>query len=225
MDNKTLYDSCLESREELAYFMRRLYENGLTTCSGGNLSVRIGDGHVIITPSALDKGRITADQIGLLSMDGENLTPSLKSSIETQMHLLVYMTRPDVKAIVHAHPVMATSFAAMTVDINTKLTAEAYAVLGVPAKASYALMGTQGLAELVAAAVASSNVIVMENHGILTVGPTLLKAFDRLEVLEAAAKMTILTTLMQRVSPINGERIAELDAWMAAKTAKPAKPS
>lgn len=222
MESGSVYESCREAREELAYFMRRLYENGLTTCSGGNLSARVGEDHVIITPSALDKGRITGDQIGLLTMEGENLTPRMKSSIETQMHLRVYRSRPDVKAVVHAHPVMATSFAAMTVDINTKLTAEAYAVLGVPVKAPYALMGTDTLADRVAESVKGSNVVVMENHGILAVGPTLLKAFDRLEVLEAAAKMTIITTLMQRVSPINGERIVELDAWMAAKTGKPA---
>jgi len=221
MDTTEMYVSCKESREELAYFMRRLYEQGLTTCSGGNLSMRIGEKHMIITPSALDKGRVTADQIGLLTMDGENLTPYLKASIETQMHIQVYKSRPDVLAVVHAHPVMATSFSAMKTDINTKLTAEAYAVLGVPAKAEYALMGTQGLADRVAGAVKKSNIVVMENHGILAVGPTLLKAFDRLEVLEAAAKMTIITTLMQCVSPITKERIAELDTRMAGKSTKP----
>ena len=217
---KGIYESCKDAREELAYFMRRLYERGLTTCSGGNLSARVGEGYAIITPSALDKGRLNGDQIGLLSMDGENLTPELKSSIETRMHLLVYRTRPDVKAIVHAHPVMATSFAAMGADINTKLTAEAYAVLGIPAKADYALMGTHGLAERVARAIEGSNVVVMENHGILAVGSTLLAAFDRLEVLEAAAKMTIITTLMRSVSPLSGEKIAELDAWMAEISSK-----
>lgn len=220
MDMKTLYDSCQDSREELAYFMRRLYAQNLTTCSGGNLSMRIDEDHVLITPSALDKGRISADQIGLLTIDGENLTPELKASIETQMHLLVYKTRPDVKAVVHAHPVMATSFSAMTVDIDTTLTAEAYAVLGIPGKAPYALMGTQGLAERVALVIKNKNIAIMENHGIITVGPTILKAFDRLEVLEAAAKMTIITSLMQRVSPISKEGIAELDAWMASKTPK-----
>lgn len=217
MNPKELYESCREAREELAYFMRRLYERGLTTCSGGNLSVRVGAGHVIITPSALDKGRMTGEQIGLLTLGGENLTPQLKASMEARMHLRVYEARPDVRAVVHAHPVTATSFSAMSADIDTRLTAEAYAVLGVPVKAPYALMGTDGLAEEVAAAVKGADVVILENHGILTVGPSLLSAFDRLEVLEAAAKMNIITTLMGGASPMNGERIAELDAWRAAR--------
>lgn len=217
MNHEEIYESCREAREELAYFMRRLYERGLTTCSGGNLSVRVGDEHVIITPSALDKGRMTGDQIGLLTLEGENLTPRLKASMEARMHLRVYAARPDVRAVVHAHPVTATSFSAMSADIDTKLTAEAYAVLGVPVKAPYALMGTDGLAEGVAEAVKDADVVILENHGILTVGPTLLSAFDRLEVLEAAAKMNIVTTLMGCASPMNGERIAELDAWKAAR--------
>ena len=218
MNIEALYDSCGEAREELAYFMRRLYERGLTTCSGGNLSVRLDENHVIITPSALDKGRLTADQIGLLTMKGENLTPRLKPSIETQMHLQVYTARSDVTAIVHAHPVMATSFSATHARIDTKLTAEAYAVLGVPAFAEYALMGTQGLADKVCEAAKGADVVVMENHGILTVGPTLLKAFDRLEVLEAAAKMTIITTLMNAASPLTRLRLEELDAWATGGT-------
>jgi len=217
MNPEELYGSCMEARDELAYFMRRLYERGLTTCSGGNLSVRIGEEHIVITPSALDKGRITGGQIGLLTLEGKNLTPHLAASIEARMHIRVYEARPDIRAIVHAHPVTATSFAAMTVDINTKLTAEAYTVLGVPAKAPYALMGTEDLADRAAEAVKGADVVILENHGILTVGPTLLAAFDRLEVLEAAAKMTILSTLMRGMSPINGERIAELDEWMAAR--------
>ncbi len=217
MNPKEVYESCREAREEVAHFMRRLYEQGLTTCSGGNLSARIGTGHVIITPSALDKGRITGDQIGLLSLEGENLTPHLAVSMEARMHLRVYEARPEVRAIVHAHPVTATSFAAMTVDINTKLTAEAYAVLGVPVKAPYALMGTEGLAERTAEAVKGADVVILENHGILTVGSTLLAAFDRLEVLESAAKMTLFTSLMRGVSPLSADRVAELDSWKAAR--------
>jgi L-fuculose-phosphate aldolase len=214
MSVEDLYASCLPAREELAYFMRRLYECGLTTCSGGNLSVRIDEAHAIITPSALDKGRMTPEQIGLMTLSGENLTPRLTASIEAGMHLAVYRTRPDVRAIVHAHPVIATSFSAMKARIDTTLTAEAYAVVGEPALAGYALMGTQALAERVAESVRGADVVLMENHGILAVGNTLLKAFDRLEVLESAAKMTIIARLMGGASPLTPARIEELDALM-----------
>lgn len=220
MTNEQRYEACILQRENLAYFMRRLYQQGLTTCSGGNLSVKLEDGFVLITPSALDKGLITADQIGMLSPQGDNLTPHLKASIETEMHLAVYAARPDVTAIVHAHPVTATSFTAMKSPLLTTLTAEAYAVLGRPVFAPYALMGTRGLAEIVASAIKGTNVVLMENHGVLAVGPALLKAFDRLEVLEAAAKMTLYTHLMGSPSPIEGERLEELDRFKAGKTKK-----
>jgi len=85
--------------------------------------MKLETGHILITPSALDKGRITADQIGMLSEDGENLTPQLKTSIETDMHISVYKARQDVRAVVHAHPVTATSFTAMKSTLLTTLTA------------------------------------------------------------------------------------------------------
>jgi L-fuculose-phosphate aldolase len=222
METGGIYEGYAYEREELAYFMRRLYQSGLTTCSGGNLSMRTVSGHFLITPSALDKGRITAEQIGLLAPDGTNLTPELKSSIETGMHVAVYGARPDITAIVHVHPITATSFTAMRRPINTKWTAEAYAVLGVPVMAGYALMGSQELAKIVAEAIAKANVVLMRNHGVIAVGPTLLKAFDRVEVLEAAAKMTVIIEGLADASPIPPAGIAELDAWMAAKSGKKA---
>ncbi|MDR2180076.1 MAG: class II aldolase/adducin family protein [Synergistaceae bacterium] len=210
-----LFDECLEQREEVAYFMRRLYKQGLTTCSGGNISVRYKQ-YVLITPSGLDKGELRGEQIAVLTMNGENITPELKTSIETEMHLMVLEARPDVHAVVHAHPVTATSFTAMKREIDCRLTAEAYAVLGTPKFAPYALMGTRKLAEIVAECIKESDVVTMENHGILTVGPTLLKAFDRLEVLEAAAKMTWITHTMQcpspLTSPLTKDMLEEMDA-------------
>ncbi len=207
------YEDCLKEREELASFMRRLYAQKLTTCSGGNLSMRLDEKHVIITPSSLDKGAIVADQIGLMTIDGENLTPHLKPSIETGAHLSVYKVRDDVKAVVHAHPVTATSFSAMDEKINIHLTAEAYVVLMKIHYSSYSLMGSEGLAEIVAESLKENDISVMKNHGITTVGPTLLSAFDKLEVLEAAAQMTLNTKIMGSVSSMSDKNLDELYEW------------
>jgi L-fuculose-phosphate aldolase len=208
-------DSLLMYRKEVAYFMRRLYKKNLTTTSGGNVSLRTGEDLLLITPSALDKGRIKADQIGVLTLSGNNLTPKLKPSIETGMHRAIYEKRPDIKAIVHAHPPIATSFTAMSKDINCRLTAEARAILGTPRSAPYALMGTAGLAAIVADSAADTFVILMENHGVICLGPDLLTAFDRMEVLEAAAKMTLITTLLKGVRELNTEQLKEIDNLMA----------
>ena len=86
--------------------MRRLYRKGLTTTSGGNISLRITDDIIAITPSATDKGRMRWKEVGLMTIPGENLTPGLKPSIESAMHLSIYKRKSDTKAIIHAHPVI-----------------------------------------------------------------------------------------------------------------------
>ncbi len=203
-----------ESRERerdlVASIMRRLYRQGLTTCSGGNVSLRCGD-VILITPSGTDKGEITADEIGAVTPEGENLVPGLKLSIETGMHLEVYRNRPEVNGIVHAHPVTASTFAALDRQIDTRLTAETWHVLGTPVRAPYALMGTSALARIVGEAAGKGNAVIMENHGVLTVGETLLQAFDRLELLEAAAKMTWIAETMGSTRPLTEERMREIE--------------
>ncbi|MDR0362713.1 MAG: class II aldolase/adducin family protein [Planctomycetota bacterium] len=205
------YEELAAEREEVAYWMRRLYRQGLTTCSGGNLSLRVDEGRALITPSSLDKGEIVADQIGLFTLEGENLTPSLRGSIETDMHLSILRNRPDVSAVVHAHPVTATSFAAMEVKIRCDLTAEAHAVIGRVKYTGYSIMGSRGLAELVAESLKEADASIMKNHGVITVGPTMLKAFDRIEVLENAAKMTWITHTMNSCSPLTPDNLSEIE--------------
>lgn len=202
-------------KEQIAYFMQRLYRQKLTTTSGGNISVRCGD-TILITPSGLDKGTITAEQIGEMDMHGKLLGKTFKPSIESQMHLAVYLCRPDIRAIVHAHPVTGCSFAASGIPINTRLGSESYAILGTPAYADYALMGTVELAGKVAKAAGQSNCVIMRNHGVLTVGKTLLEAFDRLEVLENTAiiTMNIMNFPADARKELDDEELARIDKLM-----------
>ena len=197
-------------REEVAYFMRRLYDKNLTTCSGGNVSLKLNPDMICITPSGLDKGRIKPEQIGIITLEGENLTPELKPSIETSMHIDVHNMRPEIKAVVHAHPVTASSFTASEKKINTALIAESAAILGTPVFAKYAIQGSSELAQIVAAATAQGNIVLMSNHGVLTVGETLLKAFDRIEVLEASAKITLYTELLGPKRVLSDSQFSEL---------------
>ncbi|MDX2430154.1 MAG: class II aldolase/adducin family protein [Bacteroides sp.] len=186
----------LNERKEIARFMRRLYRMGLTTTSGGNISL-LCENHIIITPSALDKGRMKARQIAVMTMEGKNLTPDLKPTSEKDMHIEIYKRNSSVKSIVHAHPVTASAFACTNRSISTTMMAEHYAILGIPVRAKYATMGTMDLAVAVAGAAAKSSVIIMDNHGVLATGKTVLQAFDRIEVLESAAKTTLITDILQ----------------------------
>lgn len=197
-------------RKQVAYFMRRLYKKGLTTTSGGNISQRVSEDIIVITPSATDKGRMKWEEVGVMSIMGENLTPRLKPSIESEMHLAIYRKNREIKTIVHAHPVFATAFTAMKLKINTALTAEACAILGEPCFVPYALMGTQDLAKAAAENIIHSDILLLENHGILATGSNLLQSFDKIEVLENAARMTMIVEMTDKKSPLSRSRILEI---------------
>ena len=198
-------------RKEVAGFMRRLYNRGLTTTSGGNISLRVSEEVIVITPSATDKGRMKWRDVGVLSIMGENLTPKLKPSIEFNLHLNIYKKMKDVSAIVHAHPVFASAFTAMKGTLNTSLTAEARAICGVPRFVPYAVMGSAELADIAAQNAEEADILLLENHGILTMGTSLLQAFDKLEVLENAAKMTLITGMAGNKRMLSPFRIREID--------------
>jgi L-fuculose-phosphate aldolase len=129
------------------------------------------------------------------------------------MHLSIYKRKKDIKAIVHAHPVCASSFTAMKSKINTSLTAEARAILGDPVLVPYALMGTGELASVASDNIMHSDILLLENHGILTTGSNLLQAFDKIEVLENAAKMTLIVEMTGKKSSLTKERIHQIDKF------------
>jgi L-fuculose-phosphate aldolase len=208
MKNITKYK---KQRKEVARFMCRLYRQGLTTTSGGNISQKVSEDIILITPSATDKGRMKWNEVGIMSILGENLTPDLKPSIESALHLGIYKKNSEVSAIVHAHPVFASSFTAMKWTINTSLTAEARAICGEPKFVPYALMGSSDLAEITSENAAEADVLLLENHGILTTGNTLLSAFNKLEVLENAARMTLIVEMTGKKKSLSPSRLRQLD--------------
>jgi len=192
-------------------FMRRLYRQGLTTTSGGNISLKISGNIILITPSATDKGRMRWKDVGIMTLEGKNLTPDLKPSIEHEMHLSIYRKKKDICAIVHAHPLFSSAYTAMKCKINTDLTAEARAICGDPCFVPYALMGTKELASVASESICRSDILLLENHGVLTTGSSLLQAFDKLEVLENAARMTMIVEMTGKKKPLNRSRIKELE--------------
>jgi L-fuculose-phosphate aldolase len=197
--------------DTIAGFMRRLYERGLTTTSGGNISAKL-DQVVLMTPGSTDKAVMQGCDIGRMSLDGDLLDPGFKPTCEAGMHLAIYRARPDVLAVVHAHPVTASAFAAAACPISSTLLAESYVVLGDIAKVPYHLQGGTALAEAVALAAKRHNCMLMQNHGALALGKNLLHAFDRLEVLENAAKTTLICDhlLKAAVAHLTGAQIEEL---------------
>ena len=204
-----------EIKKDVAYFMQRLYNKGLTSSLGGNISYRIKEDSIAITSSQTDKARITENEIGIVDLQGQCLSPGIKLSMETGMHLAIYRKRNDVQAIVHAHPPYSSYFAVSNKKLNCRLSGEGRAMLGEPVYAPYALMGTKELAEIVSEYSLNSNVVFMKNHGILTMGENLITAFDRLEVAEFTSRLTILSSLVGSTAELTDEQIKEIDLLMS----------
>lgn len=202
-----------KEKQEVADIMQRLYQRGLTTCSGGNVSMRLSDDSMLVTASQSDKGKIKEDKIAHISSNGENLTPDLSPSMETGMHLAIYKARPDVMAIVHAHPPKATAWACSKKILENNLCGEARYFLGDIAYSQYHLMGSDALANDVAKDLGVAKAILMGNHGALTIGESLFKAYDRMEVLENLADLQIQVSKIGAPAILSDDQLKEIDEF------------
>ncbi len=200
-----------EERKAVAKVMRRLYKQRLTTSSGGNISMKNADGLMFITASQTDKSCIKWNNIIVFAENGNNLTPNLKPSMEFAMHAEIYKTRPDVFAIVHAHPVYASTFAVTNAKLESSMTGEARYVLGEIAFTDYKLMGTEDLAKACAESLTNANTAIMKNHGAICLGKTLFEAFDRMEVLEFTAQMYFNTLILNNCQKLDESELKKID--------------
>jgi L-fuculose-phosphate aldolase len=177
--------------DQLAMVMDRVYRYGLTTTSGGNISVRDGAGNVWITPSGVDKGALTRDDMMQIKSDGAVLGKH-QPSVELPFHTLIYQKRPDLKAVIHAHPTALVAFSIIRKCARTDLFCHPDYQPSEIAMAGYALPGSRELGEKIAALFAAGkNAVMMENHGLVAGGGDLFEAYHRLETLEYCARIEI----------------------------------
>lgn len=181
----------LHPRDQLVAIMNRIYHNGMTTLSGGNLSIKDDNGDIWITPSGIDKGKLTPKDIMCVRADGTVIGPH-RPSIEYPFHRKIYELRPDFQAIVHAHPPALVSFSIVRQVPDTRIIPQANRVCGPVGYAPYALPGSEKLGENIANTFAEGyNIIILENHGMAAGGSSLLGAFHRLETLDFCARTLI----------------------------------
>ncbi len=204
-------------RDAIMRTMERIYRYRMTTTSGGNLSVRDDDGSVWITPARIDKGSLRRDDIVCVRPDGSVDGPHRPSS-EYPFHRAIYAARPDLRAIVHAHPVALVAFSICRRVPDTRLLPQARRVCGAIGFAPYALPGSEALGRNIAETFAKGfDCLVLENHGVVTGGDSLPHAFERFETLEFAAKTIIKASLLGDVRYLSDAdadrpRPAETDA-------------
>lgn len=175
----------------LAVTMARIYRQGLTTTSGGNLSVRTADGGLWITPSGVDKGTLAAADVVQVRPDG-SVAGRHRPSVELAVHRLIYARRPDLRAIVHAHPPALIAFSIARQVPDLRLLPAARAVCGAVGMAPYGLPGSADLGEKIAAVFAGGpDLAMLENHGVMAGGEDLGSAFLRFETLDHLARLEL----------------------------------
>ncbi len=201
----------LHPRDQLVAIMDRIYRNGMTTLSGGNLSIRDDDDSIWITPAGVDKGKLTPQDIICVMPDGAVVGPHLPSS-ELPFHRAIFARRPDLRAIVHAHAPALVSFSIARQTPNTSIIPQAQRVCGMVGYAPYALPASEALGESIANTFADGyNVVLLENHGIATGGLSLLDAYHRLETLDFCARTQLKALGLGPISSLTETQLLPFD--------------
>ncbi len=197
----------LHPADQLVIIMQRIYGYGMTTTSGGNLSVLDDNGDIWITPAGIDKGSLTPDDIVRVKPDGTKIGKHEPSS-ELPFHRMIYNKRPDIKAVLHAHPPALISFSIVRKLPDTHLIPNVHHICGEVGMAEYGLPGSLDLGEKIAKVFEEGyNTVLLENHGIVVGGENLFKAFMAFETLDFCARLEINANRIGKPIPLSPKNI------------------
>jgi L-fuculose-phosphate aldolase len=197
-------------REEICEIGRRLYAKGFAAANDGNISVRLNDREVLCTPTMVCKGFLKTNDLCVVDYEGKQLRGGKKRTSEILLHLAIYKQRTDVQAVVHCHPPHATAFAVAGLPVPHCVLPEVEVFLGEVPTALYETPGTQKFAETIVPHLQSSNTIILANHGTVTFGPDLEKAYWNSEIIDAYCRILILAQQLGNVNYFSQQQTKEL---------------
>ena len=197
-------------RADIVEIGRRMYARGYTASNDGNISVRLGGDRLLMTPRSVCKGFMTPDMMCVTDLDGRKLQGDRDPSSEMLMHLEVYRQRPEVQAVVHAHPPTATGFAVAGIPLDRAVLAEVLTTLGSIPIADYATPSTSELPDAVRRYIKAHDGMLLANHGALTVGGDVYSAYFKMETIEHFAKISLVARLLGREHLISREEVNRL---------------
>lgn len=197
------------ARSDIIEIGKLLYQRSYVVSSDGNISIKLDDNRILATPTQVSKGRMSEDILALTDLEGKPLNDKRASS-ELAMHLLIYRERPDVKAVVHAHPPHGTAFAVAGLAIDAPILSEVILALGCVPLTAYGTPSTNELTGEMQPFVKHHNALLMANHGAVAYGADVWQAFDRLETLEHTAKIAILARTLGGAQDLPAEAIEKL---------------
>src|SRR5262249_1912620 len=201
-----------EQRRDLVEFGRMLHAQGFVAATDGNLPVRMDSGRVMVTPTGFSKGMLKPDDMVIVDLDGHKISGQYNPSSEIAMHLTIYRMRPDVGAVVHAHPCTATGFASAGIALDQPLCSEIVITLGAVPLAPYATTGTMELSESLKPFIPYHDDILMANHGVVTYGSDLSQAYMRMETVEHYAKIVLVARQLGGSRALDSQELEKLVA-------------
>ena len=201
-----------EQKKLIIEIGKKLWQKSFVASNDGNISVRLNNAEILTTPTGVSKGFMTEDMIIKMNLAGEILGTNNKfqPSSEVKMHIEVYKQRPDVNGIVHSHPPYATSFSVSGIPLNKNILPEAVLFLGAVPLAKYGTPSTDEVPDSLTPHLKTSDAILLENHGSITVGIDLLSAYYKTETLEHFATIYHHAIQLGKVNPISEEKVQEL---------------
>lgn len=185
-----------ELRDDIVRIGQLVYQKGWVAANDGNISVRLDAERLLCTPTGVSKGMMSPDDLIIVDMKGEKIEGRKARTSEIMMHLTVYNLRPDIQAVVHAHPPVSTGFATAGKSLNFALLPEVVITLGCVPLASYGLPGTNELTDPMLPYIPKYDAIMMANHGAVCYGEDLWKAFFKMETVEHFARITLVAELL-----------------------------
>ena len=201
-----------EIKKEICEIGRRIYMNGFVAANDGNISVKVSENEYYCTPTGVSKGFMTPDMIIKIDADGNKLEGKLNPSSEIKMHMRVYRERPDVNAVVHAHPPTATAYAVAGIPLDKYLLPEAILVLGDVPICKYGTPSTMEIPDSLEPYIQTHDAFLLQNHGALTVGCNLTKAFFVMEEVEFSAKIALMAQQLGNQNELTCDELAKLTA-------------
>lgn len=200
-----------EIRNHIVEIGRRVYAHGYVAASDGNLSARLADGSIVTTPTMICKGRMRESDLVLVDIDGNKLRKEERNpSSEFSMHREIYRLRPDIHAVVHAHPPFGTGFAVANVPLDKPLLSEVILTLGCVPLTAYGTPSTRELVDSLSPFIPHHDALLLANHGAVAYGADLDAAFYRMETLEHFAKIALIARLVGTPKELPAEAIGKL---------------
>lgn len=197
-------------KEEITAIGKRMYERGYVASNDGNISVRISSDEILITPTGVSKGFMQPGDMVRVALDGTVLSRLRQPSSELGMHLFIYNHRPNVQSVCHAHTPYATAFAASGKEINACLLPEMIYTLGRVPLIDYGTPGTEELYTGLSGYITDYDAFLLANHGVVTVGTSLIEAYHKMETVEHTAHILFLTEQMGSPKTLSATQVQKI---------------